>query len=468
MIDMTLKHIPIDSVPAFRSRQRELFGREERGFTIVELLIVIVVIAILASIIFLGYRGVQNRAVDVSIKSDLQGGATELERVSVNKQEYPLTGAELNNGSGFVTSKDVNLTYKRRLASYCLEGSSDRAGSAIFHIDSADPNKILDGPCVLVVSTLAGSGTSGYANGFRTSAQFKGPHGLAIGSDNTIYVADHEDHRIRVISPSGVVSTLAGTGVAGYSDGPGATAKFRNPMGIAVDKGGNVYVADEANHRIRKITPGGMVSTFAGSTAGFADGTGAAAQFNYPRGIVVTDNGTLYVSDFNNDRIRIVSPSGVVSTLAGSSVEGSLDGMGSDAQFNGPWGLSMGPTGDLFVADSINARIRRVTLAGNVTTYAGTVYGFEDGPVSTARFSTIHDVAVAIDGTVYVADTLNHRIRKISTAGMVSTYAGTDFVGLIDGDLAAASFGETHGLAVDKYGGLYVGELYNYVVRKIE
>ncbi|WP_460503748.1 NHL repeat-containing protein, partial [Hymenobacter agri] len=183
------------------------------------------------------------------------------------------------------------------------------------------------------VSTMAGNGTSGYADGAGTTAQFYGPEGATVDKQGNVYVADNGNNTIRRITPAGQVDTWAGNLASGFADGPSATARFNGPIDVAVDGQGNLYVADYGNQRIRKITPGGTVSTLAGSgTAGFADGLGAAAQFNGPNGLAVDGQGVVYVSDYENNRIRKVLPNGTVSTLAGTGQRGFADGPGSSAQ----------------------------------------------------------------------------------------------------------------------------------------
>ena len=213
-----------------------------------------------------------------------------------------------------------------------------------------------------VVSTLAGSGVPGFADGPGATAQFRNPVGVAVDAAGNVYVADHSNSRIRKVSPAGVVSTLAGSGLYGFSDGPGATAQFGGPTGVAVDAAGNVYVADLGNQRIRKVSPAGVVSTLAGSgVSGFADGPGATAQFNLPLGVAVDSAGNVYVADGINQRIRKVSPAGVVSTLAGSGVFGFADGPGATAQFWGPTGVAVDSAGNVYVAEGGNQRIRKVS-----------------------------------------------------------------------------------------------------------
>ncbi|NEV95103.1 hypothetical protein G3567_13255, partial [Psychroflexus sp. YR1-1] len=214
----------------------------------------------------------------------------------------------------------------------------------------------------------------------------------------------------------------------GFADGTGSSAQFNYPIGVAVDASGTVYVADANNHRIRKITPAGAVSTLAGSTYGFADGTGISAQFANPTGVAVDASGTVYVADQFNHRIRKITSAGVVSTLAGN-IRGFADGEGSSAQFNNPLGVTLDASGNVYVADGSNHRIRKITSARVVSTLAGSIRGFADGEGNSAQFNYPTGVAVDASGTVYVTDYFNHRIRKITAAGVVSTLAGSGVSG---------------------------------------
>ena len=212
-----------------------------------------------------------------------------------------------------------------------------------------------------VVSTFAGSGTEGSGNGTGTAAQFSNPFGVAVDSRGNVYVGDANNHLIRKITPAGVVSTLAGTGIRGHADGTGTEAQFNLPSGVAVDSSGNVYVGDYDNHRIRKITPAGMVSTFAGTgIRGYADGTGTTAQFYYPAGLAVDSSGNVYVVDHGSHRIRKITPAGVVTTFAGTGTKGFANGDGTKAQFNNPTGVAVDSSGNFYVADSDNHRIRKI------------------------------------------------------------------------------------------------------------
>ncbi len=272
-----------------------------------------------------------------------------------------------------------------------------------------------------LVSTFAGSTSSGFADGQGTAAQFSGPSGVAVDAAGNIYVADRTNRRIRKISPEGLVSTLAGSSTDGSADGQGDLASFSLPSGIALDAAGIIYVADQNNHRIRKIAPGGLVSTLAGSTAGFADGQGTAAQFNTPRAVTVDAAGNVYVGDVSNHRIRKITPAGLVSTLAGST-GGYADGQGSAAQFLFPNGVAVDAAGNVYVADLVNNRIRKISPTGLVSTLAGSTQGSANGVGSQAKFSSPSGVTLDADGNLYVADFDNNRIRKITMPASPSGY----------------------------------------------
>jgi hypothetical protein len=232
-------------------------------------------------------------------------------------------------------------------------------------------------------------GNSGSGDGTGSAARFYNPWGVAVNSAGNVYVADAYNHTIRKVTPGGVVTTLAGlAGSSGSVGGTGSAARFYYPYGAAVDSAGNVYVADTGNCTIRKVTPGGMVVTLAGlaGSSGSADGTGSTARFSAPYGVAVDSAGNGYVAD---TLIRKVTPSGVVTTLAGAAGgSGSANGTGSAARFNKPCAAAVDGAGNVYVADMCNDTIRKVTPGGVVTTLAGLAGsdGSADGTGSAACF----------------------------------------------------------------------------------
>lgn len=328
----------------------------------------------------------------------------------------------------------------------------------------------------ITLSTISGApGSSSPVTGTLTAARYSIPQGIALDAAGNIYVADTGHHLISKISVSeNSVTTLAGTsGSAGVTDGPGAAARFSSPWGIAVDAAGNVYVADSGTtgNTIRRITPAGVVTTLAGSAgvAGSADGTGTAATFNRPSGLTVDATGTVYVCDNSNHTIRKVTPAGVVTTLAGSPGGGQrTDGSGAAARLGSPAGIALDPTtGNLIVVEGGNDSVRRVTLAGVVTTIAGnTSRGFADGLGRSARFFGPEGVAVNAVGEIFVADTFNHVIRRVSPTGVVTTIAGTATTsGSTDGTSAAALLNRPFALAISATGQLYIADTSNLTIR---
>jgi sugar lactone lactonase YvrE len=321
---------------------------------------------------------------------------------------------------------------------------------------------------------LAGNFGRGYLDGLGSDARFRDPIGVAVDAAGNAYVADGTSHTIRKITPAGLVSTLAGSpGAFGSVDGAGPAALFNSPLNLAVDGAGTVFVADTYNHTIRKITPAGQVSTLAGmaGVVGSADGTGSAAQFNTPCGVAVDGAGNVYVGDSGNRTVRKITPAGLVSTLAGTAgVMGSADGVGPAAQFSTPFGLTVDGVGNLYVADGYNYTIRKITPAGFVSTLAGTAGapGSADGAGPSAQFNVPTYVAMDAAGDVYVTDRDNHTVRKITPAGLVSTLAGwPGLMGSADGMGSAARFNWPNGVAVDAGGQVYVADQGNSTLRRI-
>ena len=289
----------------------------------------------------------------------------------------------------------------------------------------------------------------------------------------TIYVADVWNNIIRKITPSGLVSTFAGqAGVQGSADATvGTNASFNNPFGLAIDSSNNLYVGDTGNNIIRKITPSGAVSTLAGSAgnAGSANGTGNMARFDFPFGIAVDTNGNMYVAEGSNEDIRKITPAGVVTTFVGlAGSYGTADGTGSAARFNWPSALAIDANGNLFVADNQNSTVRKVTPAGVVTTIAGFPGsgGAADGTGNVARFYNPNGLAVDAAGNIYVADTGNSAIRKVTQAGVVTTLAGlSGSPGSADGIGSVVRFNSPTGVAVDNSGNLYITDAQNDTIR---
>lgn len=321
--------------------------------------------------------------------------------------------------------------------------------------------------------TFAGSaGAIGSADGTGSVARFNAPQGVAIGTDGIMYVADTGSNTIRKITTAAVVTTLAGSaGVFGSADGTGSAASFGLPQGVAVDNAGFIYVGDSANNTIRRITPAGVVTTFAGlaGSAGSADGTGSVARFSYPIGLATDTAGNIYVADNGNSTIRKITPGGVVSTLAGlAGSPGTSDGVGSGARFAFPSDVAVDSADNIYVADTGNITIRKIAAGAVVTTIAGSpgATGSTDGTGSAARFNGPRGLDADNAGNVYVADTGNSIIRKITSAGSVTTLAGlASSLGSTDGAGSTARFSFPRSLALNSAGQIGVVDTNNHTIR---
>lgn len=315
-------------------------------------------------------------------------------------------------------------------------------------------SKIPDAPPTAgVVSTYAGNGTAGLLNGPGATAEFNLPIDIVPDLQGNLFIAEQGSNVIRKLSFSGVVSTYAGDGKAGYKDGAAADAEFNNPEGLTIDNAGNLYVSDAQNNVIRKITPAGQVSTYAGSgTPGHTDGASLTAQFTHPAGLAIDKSRNIYVADYGNNLIRKISSSGTtVSTYAGNGTAGFANGAFNAASFNGPLGLAINPSGNLYVADLANNAIRLIANTGIVSTIAGDLHG----PVR---------VALDVPGNLFVPCGDNI-IRLITPDGTVSTYAGAGIPGFKDGAFLDAEFNSPSGLVADPAGNILIADYNNNRLR---
>jgi trimeric autotransporter adhesin len=327
---------------------------------------------------------------------------------------------------------------------------------------------------------VAGNGTYGFSgdNGLATSAQLADPEGISVDSAGNIYIADSGNNRIRKVTSDGRITTVAGNGVGGYNgDGGKATsAMLHYPVSVAVDSSGNIYIADSINHRIRKVTPGGAITTVAGNGSwgyGGDDGPAASAQLVVCE-ITVDSQSNLYIADTFHSRIRKVTPDGMITTIIGKETNGSPNNgrPASSSWLNQPEGLAVDSRGNLYVADTENNRIRKVSADGVVSTIAGNGtggYGGDGSPAFEAQLNHPEGLAIDSQGNICIADTRNNRIRKITLGGVIITVAGTGSKGSIgDGGLAtSAQLDHPEGLAVDSKGNLYIADIRNFRIRKV-
>jgi len=323
----------------------------------------------------------------------------------------------------------------------------------------------------LYVTTLAGDGTAGSTDGPGLSANFNGIWGVVCDGNGSLYIADTYSNKIRKISTDGTVSTFAGTGAQGNNDGAGISATFSLPFGIAIDKDGNLYVSDFGTNNIRKITPAGIVSTLAGSiygTTGSDDGAGTAATFNHPVGVATDVNSNIYVADAGNNKIRKITPGGTVTTLAGSGASGAADATGVLASFNQPLSIVTDANANLYVSEEGNYKIRKITPSSDVTTFAGSgISGSADGTAKTASFNFPVGMVIDPAGDLIVTDNNNGTIRLITQAGITATLAGNGNKTSIDGIGYGASLDNPLGITMDKNGVMYVLDNASNKVRKV-
>lgn len=448
------------------------------GFTIVELLIVVVVIAILAAITIVSYNGISTRAHQTKLVSNISSIGTLMGVDQATGSSYPLTPEAVNGGKGIQDDADIAYLFHSTGTTFCITANSTRAGVDSYYVssDSLSPTK---GKCPqdvgATVGTLAGSGTSGYLNGVGAGANLASPAGIVVSSGGLIYFTDGATSRIRSVTTSGAtpgkVELVSGTWGPGYNEGASGVSLFSWPQGVTMGPGGVLYIVDSNNNRVRQVTAAGVASFIAGNTAGNVEGAGTTARFNVPRGIVYSPTANrIYIADSQNNRIREVTTdgTGTVTPFAGQTSGGWVEGNGIAAKFNNPQGMAVDGSGNLYVADTKNHRIRKITPAGVVSTVAGnSTAGWIDANGASARFNNPMGVAVDTNGILYVADTDNHRIRKIATNGDVTTIAGDGTTGWAEGAAASARFAGPVGIAVSTDGRLYVADTANHRIRVI-
>ncbi len=358
-----------------------------------------------------------------------------------------------------LTGLTPNTTYYVR--AYASNAYGTSYGSAVKFTTSGTLNAVTG-----EVTTFAGSGADGFADGTGTAAQFNNPIGVAVDAQGNIYISDSFNNRIRKITKAGVVTTIAGNGTAGYVDGAGATAQFYGPQGLAVDAQGNVFVADFGNNVIRKISTTGVVSTVAGNpVGGYLDGAATVAKFSSPAAVAVDKQGNLFVADFNNNMIRKITSAGVVSTVAGVKSGGYSNvtintTTGVNAAFKNPDGIVLDAAGNIFVADLGNNAIREITTAGVVTTIAG-------GPGQAALVGNPGGLAMDAAGNIFITDE-NGRVIELTAARVLYDLAGTSgLAGFVDGSGVTAKFSTPQGIGVDASGNIYVADFNNNRIRKV-
>jgi sugar lactone lactonase YvrE len=333
----------------------------------------------------------------------------------------------------------------------------------------------IDGPVftyllTATVTTLAGDGNPGYVEGVGANAKLDTPSGITFDTDGNLYVCERGNYLIRKITPEGVTTTFAGSGLAGSSDGSAHLAKFRRPSGITSDGLGNFYIADAGNHSIRKVSAVGDVSTLAGAgsgSPGFVDGIGIGANFNFPTSLIVDLQGNLIVADYLNYRLRKLTTSGVVSTIAGNGSSDFIAGNGIMAHIGSVWGIVKDSDSNFYFSNYDGHRILKMTPSGDITSFAGDgTLGFSDGPKESAKFSSLSGIAIDKSGALIVSDVENNCIRRISE-GIVTTIAGDGISGFVNGEGDVARFNLPFGLGINSAGEIFVCDRSNHSIRKI-
>ena len=435
------------------------------GFTIIELLIVVVVIAILAAITIVAYNGITKKAVDTSLKSDLQNTATKLEVTTEQSGSgsYPDTQQEVD----VAQSKNNIVSYTKKAYGYCISASNPQASTS--YAFRSNTKTIEEGNCDVNVSNFAGTGTSGFADGAGAQAQFTQPAGIVSGSDGSVYVSSN--NRIRKITTDGTVSTLAGSGTSGNANGSATSAQFTQPGKISLDKTDTLYVSDVTSHTVRKVdTATGTVSAFTGTPAScnygrgsLIDGTATTARHDRPSSVTVNSAGIFYITEAGSQRVREALPDGSLTTYAGSGTlnactassaqAGSANGARLSAMFAGMSDIIADKNDTLYITDSGNNIVRTISSNGIVANYGSMI-------------NLPKAITIDSQGTLYVAS--SHAIYTITSTGLTTIFAGSTSAGYVNGVGTAARFNNISDITLSAdQTAMFVADSTNNRIRKI-
>ncbi len=333
-----------------------------------------------------------------------------------------------------------------------------------------------------IINTVAGIGTAGFGGdgAAATAANLNAPWLVVVDGSGNMYISDGANNRIRKVTASGTISTFAGIGTVGFSGdgGPATAAQFRAQWGIALDNSGNLYIADNGNHRIRKVNPSGIISTIAGNGTGMFSGDGgpaSAATLHNPSCLVADNSGNLYIADNYNYRIRKIDPSGIISTIAGNGTAGYTGdgGAATAAEIRDIEGITIDGSGNLYFADPYDMVVRKISTSGGISTFAGTGTGGFSGDGGAGSSANLEQpICVAADGggNLFIADLGNYRIRKVSPSGIISTVAGTGTAGFAGdgGPATLAQIGYVTGVGTDGGGNLFIVDQDHNRIRKVD